>query len=46
MEELIRLKANIDKIMEEGYDDAFVDSLIEESFDLEGLNDSIEFELS
>lgn len=46
MEEIIRLKANLDKMMEEGLDDAVLDSLIAESFDVEGLNDSIEFELS
>ncbi len=46
MEELIRLKNNIDKLIQEGYDDAFIDDLIAESLDLEGLNDSIEFELS
>ena len=45
MNELIRLKENIDRLMEEGYDDAFVDELISISFDLEGLNDSIESEL-
>lgn len=45
MEELRRLKTNIEKLMEAGYDDALVDSLIEGSYDLEGLNDSIEYEL-
>ncbi len=46
MEEIIRLKANLDKMMEEGLDDAVLDNLIADNWDAGGLNDSIEVELA
>ena len=46
MNELKRLKENINALIEGGYDDDFVSALIEYSFDLVELNEKIEYQMS
>jgi len=46
MEELLRLKGNIERLIEAGYTDEVVDNVICESTDIEELNNYIEDELS
>ncbi len=46
MEELIRLKSNIEKLIDIGYSDKNADILFENSIDLETFNWIIEKELS
>lgn len=46
MFELKRLQENIQRLLDAGYTDELVDEFIEDSCNLEELNDSIEEELS
>lgn len=46
MEEIMRLKANLDRMMEEGLDDEVLDNLISVSLGAEELNEAIEYEVS
>lgn len=46
MEELKRLYANIEKLIEAGYEDVNMDEFIEDSSDVNELNNIIEDELS
>lgn len=46
MEELIKLKNNIEKIIAANYPDHAVDCMVSVSFDLSELNDYLENELS
>lgn len=46
MEELLKLKENLERLIEAGYEDYMLDEWINDSKDLSELNDSIEEEIS
>lgn len=46
MDELLKLKNSLEKLIEAGYEDSMLDECIKESISLSNLNDFIEDEIS